>query len=208
MVRRLIEFPTHEGCPGACRGTLRLWRPGIRAEATQPAPLGTRRTRPCDTALRERQREPDGSVQGRFHPLECSSVPPAPRRCLYPSAGNALVDGPEQASTDASPRDLVALPLSAQGNRQRTLRPRWLRQRPYDDSSTGSWNRSKLVAGDFDGDGRTDIGVRYDYGQSTDGGNRTGLWKFTSNGSGFNDPAMTSDSKNSGSWNWHRSDLA
>ncbi|MFD7062780.1 FG-GAP repeat domain-containing protein, partial [Streptomyces sp. NPDC059906] len=78
------------------------------------------------------------------------------------------------------------------------------------DSGSGSWNAdaSKLTAGDFDGDGRTDIGVLYGYGQDADGTNRTGLWKFTSTGAGFNNPALAFDSDDFTSWNWKASKLA
>ncbi|WP_392893089.1 FG-GAP-like repeat-containing protein [Streptomyces sp. LN699] len=78
------------------------------------------------------------------------------------------------------------------------------------DSGSGSWNAdaSKLTSGDFDGDGKTDVGVLYGYGQQDNGTNRTGLWKFSSNGTGFNSPALTWDSANSGSWNWDASKLA
>lgn len=43
-------------------------------------------------------------------------------------------------------------------------------------SGMGSWdtNRSKIVSGDFAGDGKTDIGILYDYGKST-----SGMWIFT-----------------------------
>ncbi|MDT0450862.1 FG-GAP-like repeat-containing protein [Streptomyces hesseae] len=51
-----------------------------------------------------------------------------------------------------------------------------------------NWNASELTAGDFNGDGKTDVGITYDYGQSTDGRNETGLWTFTSKGDGFNEP--------------------
>ncbi|MFJ4860990.1 transglycosylase family protein [Streptomyces sp. NPDC088748] len=77
--------------------------------------------------------------------------------------------------------------------------------------STSSWNAdsSKLTAGDFDGDGKADVGVLYHYGQDEQGVNRTGLWTFTSTGTGFNAPAMPWDSaRGTGSWNWYRSDLA
>jgi hypothetical protein len=77
------------------------------------------------------------------------------------------------------------------------------------ESGTGSWNSdaSKVTAGDFNGDGKTDIGVLYNYGRQDDGTNRTGLWKFTSTGAGFNAPAMSWDSTGFGSWNWFASDL-
>ncbi|MFI5672887.1 FG-GAP repeat domain-containing protein, partial [Streptomyces sp. NPDC051704] len=76
--------------------------------------------------------------------------------------------------------------------------------------STDSWNAdaSKVTAGDFDGDGRTDIGVLYNYGQNSQGTNRAGLWTLTSTGTGLNAPTMVWDSANrGGSWNWYRSDL-
>ncbi|WP_405453359.1 transglycosylase family protein [Streptomyces achromogenes] len=79
------------------------------------------------------------------------------------------------------------------------------------ESGTGSWNAdaSKVTAGDFDGDGRTDVGVLYGYGRQDDGTNRTGLWKFSSTGTGFNAPVMSWDSAAGfGSWNWFSSDLA
>ncbi|MET9951464.1 transglycosylase family protein [Streptomyces sp. NPDC006339] len=79
------------------------------------------------------------------------------------------------------------------------------------DSGTGSWNAemSKVTAGDFNGDGRTDIGVLYGYGQQSDGTNRTGLWKFTSTGTDFTNPVMSWDSAAGfGSWNWYSSELA
>ncbi|MFD4658694.1 transglycosylase family protein [Kitasatospora sp. NPDC058444] len=73
------------------------------------------------------------------------------------------------------------------------------------DSSTDpvkswSWAASKPVAGDFDGDGKTDIGVLYDYGKEGDR-NRSGLWTLTSTGTGFNSPRQVWDS-GSDSWNW------
>ncbi|MEU7556630.1 esterase, partial [Streptomyces sp. NPDC044571] len=79
------------------------------------------------------------------------------------------------------------------------------------DSGSDSWNSksSKITSGDFNGDGKTDVGVLYGYGQQDDGTNRTGLWKFTSTGAGFNNPAMSWDSATTfGSWNWDASKLA
>ncbi|MGW1595679.1 transglycosylase family protein [Streptomyces sp. NPDC002343] len=79
------------------------------------------------------------------------------------------------------------------------------------DSGTGSWNAgaSKVTAGDFDGDGRSDIGVLYGYGRQDDGTNRTGLWRFSSTGTGFRVPVMSWDSAAGfGSWNWFAGDLA
>ncbi|ANB06390.1 hypothetical protein SAM40697_2431 [Streptomyces ambofaciens] len=77
--------------------------------------------------------------------------------------------------------------------------------------STGSiswdWERSKVTSGDFDGDGRTDVGVLYDNGQGTDGAHRTALWTLTSNGAGFGAPVRRWDSAASGSWTWSRSEL-
>ncbi len=64
-----------------------------------------------------------------------------------------------------------------------------------------------MTAGDFDGDGRTDVGVLYGYGVQGDGTNRTGLWKFSSTGTGFNAPVMSWDSVGQTSWNWSASKL-
>ncbi|MFE1070605.1 esterase, partial [Streptomyces sp. NPDC058783] len=76
-------------------------------------------------------------------------------------------------------------------------------------SGSWSWDKSKPVSGDFDGDGRGDVGVLYDYGARADGaGNRTGLWTLSSTGSGFAKPVMVWDSADGGSWTWSRSDLA
>ncbi|MFD5447474.1 trypsin-like serine protease [Streptomyces sp. NPDC127100] len=78
----------------------------------------------------------------------------------------------------------------------------------WDSADSGSWRwaSSKPVSGDFDGDGRTDVGVLYDYGTRADGGgNRTGLWTFTSTGSGFGKPVLAWDSADSGSWTWGNS---
>ncbi|MER6392847.1 FG-GAP-like repeat-containing protein [Streptomyces sp. NPDC001523] len=78
-----------------------------------------------------------------------------------------------------------------------------------DNASTGSWNadRSKLTVGDFNGDGKADVGVLYNNGQNTAGKNITALWTFTSNGNGFNAPvkAWDNDDATTGSWNWERS---
>ncbi|MEU8620619.1 transglycosylase family protein, partial [Streptomyces sp. NPDC048623] len=55
------------------------------------------------------------------------------------------------------------------------------------EAGVGSWNwdRSKVTAGDFDGDGRADIGILYNEGADADGTNHTALWTFTSTGGGF-----------------------
>ncbi|MBD0419236.1 VCBS repeat-containing protein, partial [Streptomyces sp. TRM S81-3] len=75
--------------------------------------------------------------------------------------------------------------------------------------STGSiswnWDRSKVVSGDFDGDGRGDVGVLYDYGRQADGSYRTALWTLTSTGPGFGAPVKAWDSSGFTSWNWERS---
>ncbi|MFB7725042.1 trypsin-like serine protease, partial [Streptomyces sp. NPDC056127] len=79
--------------------------------------------------------------------------------------------------------------------------------RAWDSATGGSWDwgRSKVVSGDFDGDGRGDVGVLYDYGRQSDGVNRTALWTLTSNGSGFAKPVKVWDSATGGSWDWGRS---
>ncbi|WP_411092512.1 S1 family peptidase, partial [Streptomyces sp. 049-1] len=79
--------------------------------------------------------------------------------------------------------------------------------RAWDSATGGSWDwgRSKVVSGDFDGDGRGDVGVLYDYGRQSDGANRTALWTLTSSGSGFGKPVKVWDSADGGSWTWSRS---
>ncbi|MEV5089898.1 FG-GAP-like repeat-containing protein [Streptomyces griseoincarnatus] len=75
------------------------------------------------------------------------------------------------------------------------------------DSGTTSWNwdRSKLTSGDYNGDGKTDIGVLYNIGLA-DGKYRSRLWAFTSTGTTFNPPTVAWDSGTT-SWNWDRSKL-
>ncbi|MFI5963933.1 S8 family serine peptidase, partial [Streptomyces asoensis] len=76
------------------------------------------------------------------------------------------------------------------------------------DSGTGSWtwDNSELVAGDFDGDGKSDIGALYKYANTTDGRGHSALWTFTSTGTGFNAPTKKWDS-DTGSWTWDNSKL-
>jgi hypothetical protein len=59
------------------------------------------------------------------------------------------------------------------------------------ESVAGGWNlsQSRFVAGDFDGDGRADIGGLYDYGGTT-----TKLWLWRGTASGFTAPAVKWDS--------------
>ncbi|KOX19180.1 hypothetical protein ADL06_30080 [Streptomyces sp. NRRL F-6491] len=73
---------------------------------------------------------------------------------------------------------------------------------------TANRSTTARTIGDFDGDGRTDVGVLYGYGVQGDGTNRTGLWKFSGTGTGFNAPVMAWDSAGRTSWNWISSDLA
>ncbi|MFC7818583.1 FG-GAP repeat domain-containing protein, partial [Streptomyces sp. NPDC057367] len=81
--------------------------------------------------------------------------------------------------------------------------------RKWDSATAGSWswNNSQPFSGDFDGDGRSDVGVLYDYGRQADGTNRTGLWTLTSNGSGFAGPVRKWDSAGSISWKWESSEI-
>lgn len=52
-----------------------------------------------------------------------------------------------------------------------------------------SWSQSKLIAGDFTGDGRGDLGVFYGYPDS-----QTKIWVFSAAGSGLNAPTVAWDS--------------
>jgi Trypsin-like peptidase domain len=59
------------------------------------------------------------------------------------------------------------------------------------------WSRSKVITGDFQGSGKTDIAVLYDYPNS-----ETGLWLFTSD-SNFQPNQVWSSGQ--GNWEWSRS---
>ncbi|MGW2819534.1 FG-GAP-like repeat-containing protein [Streptomyces sp. NPDC001443] len=50
-----------------------------------------------------------------------------------------------------------------------------------------TWSISKLTSGDYNGDGKDDIGVLYDGGSSSTGA-ISSVYTFTSNGTGFNAP--------------------
>ncbi|MEW2311690.1 trypsin-like serine protease [Streptomyces sp. NPDC006864] len=72
--------------------------------------------------------------------------------------------------------------------------------------SSWTWDSSKPVHGDFNGDGKDDIAVLYNNGKQADGRYRTGLWTFTSTGDDFTNPVRTWDSTaDFGSWNWDSS---
>ncbi|MFC8871918.1 FG-GAP-like repeat-containing protein [Streptomyces sp. NPDC057148] len=73
----------------------------------------------------------------------------------------------------------------------------------WNSTSSWNWDRSKPIAGDFDGDGKTDVGVLYNNGQNADGRNVTTLWTFTSNGTGFGAP--DAEWASTSSWDWDRS---
>ncbi len=80
------------------------------------------------------------------------------------------------------------------------------------DRTTGSWNadRTKLVTGDFNGDGKADLGAFYNQGQDSDGVNHAALYTFFGRNDGANGvygPAKVWENGTTGSWNWYRSDL-
>ncbi|MER5778284.1 transglycosylase family protein, partial [Streptomyces sp. NPDC002039] len=79
----------------------------------------------------------------------------------------------------------------------------------WQSSESWNWDRSKLTAGDFNGDGKSDIGVLYNVGEQRDGSHQTALWTFTSTGAGFGGPQLKwdNDDRTTGSWNWDRSKL-
>ncbi len=56
------------------------------------------------------------------------------------------------------------------------------------------WAASKPVAGDFNGDGRTDLAVLYDGGTDAAGNSVTRLWQLSGTGSGVGPPVMVWDS--------------
>jgi hypothetical protein len=60
-------------------------------------------------------------------------------------------------------------------------------------STTWDWSRIKVVAGDFNGDGKTDVGLYCDYG-----GRTAKMWVLRSTGSGFAPPKVWWDSGTAG----------
>ncbi|MFB7288146.1 FG-GAP repeat domain-containing protein, partial [Actinacidiphila glaucinigra] len=68
-------------------------------------------------------------------------------------------------------------------------------------ATSWSWDASKPVSGDFTGDGKDDVGVLYNYGQ-TGGDYRSKLWTFTSNGDTFQTPKVVWDGT---PWSWDAS---
>lgn len=69
-------------------------------------------------------------------------------------------------------------------------------------SSAGgwSWAKSKVAGGDFNADGKGDLAILYDYGN-----NRTGLWLFVSDGTGYVKARVWLSAP--GGWSWARSRL-
>ncbi|MFI8093464.1 FG-GAP-like repeat-containing protein [Streptomyces sp. NPDC086080] len=63
-----------------------------------------------------------------------------------------------------------------------------------------TWGKSKVVSGDFTGDGKSDIGVFYDRGLGTDGVTRSALFTFAGTGTTFASPSLKWES--SGNFRW------
>ncbi|MBW1603235.1 trypsin-like serine protease, partial [Streptomyces sp. JJ66] len=76
-----------------------------------------------------------------------------------------------------------------------------------DSGHSWTWDNSKPIPGDFNGDGKDDVAVLYNRGTAEDGRRRTALWAFTSTGDGFSNPVRVWDSlTDSGhSWTWDNS---
>jgi hypothetical protein len=147
-----------------------------------------------------RSRNPDGTPEGFFF----QSL----RRNNRSLAGHKFVivsvnDGTSEVITElteysASLDDTGLWLFTSTGNQFQLSNP-WR-------SGVGNWNwqRSKIVAGDFDGDGKDELAVLYDYsllGNPDD----TGLWLFTSTGDQF----QLSNPWRSGvgNWNWGRAQI-
>ncbi|MFE9374224.1 ricin-type beta-trefoil lectin domain protein [Streptomyces sp. NPDC006711] len=75
----------------------------------------------------------------------------------------------------------------------------------WDSSSSWNWNASTVASGDFNGDGKSDIAVLYDYGRDADGSNHTGMWVLSGEADGVSAPKKVWDSTDS--WNWNASTL-
>ncbi|GGQ01286.1 FG-GAP-like repeat-containing protein [Streptomyces roseolilacinus] len=72
-------------------------------------------------------------------------------------------------------------------------------------SSTGgfTWNAGKVASGDFNGDGKADVGVFYDRGLGADGRYGSNLYTFTSTGTAFGGPSLKWES--TGAFRWSNS---
>ncbi|WP_406140433.1 FG-GAP-like repeat-containing protein [Streptomyces anulatus] len=64
---------------------------------------------------------------------------------------------------------------------------------------------SQVASGDFNGDGKEDIAAFYDNGPSTEGKNRSSLFAFYSNGTGFAEPKRVWSTP--GGFTWSKSQL-
>ncbi len=73
-------------------------------------------------------------------------------------------------------------------------KPRLAWESSTDPVKSWNWTVSEPVAGDFDGDGRAELAVMYDYGNAADVRNRTALWSFTGRGTDFATPQANWDS--------------
>ncbi|MFJ6994506.1 FG-GAP-like repeat-containing protein [Streptomyces sp. NPDC003090] len=73
-------------------------------------------------------------------------------------------------------------------------------QRTWLASGGFTWSASKVASGDFNGDGKADVGVFYDRGLAADGKYGSNLYTFTSTGTAFNAPSLKWES--TGSFRW------
>ncbi|MEU3001762.1 VCBS repeat-containing protein, partial [Streptomyces sp. NPDC006995] len=65
-----------------------------------------------------------------------------------------------------------------------------------------TWSKSKVTSGDYNGDGKDDVAVLYNTGTS-DTGNVSSLYTFTSNGTTFDNPRKTWTT--TGGFTWSKS---
>ncbi|WP_241691357.1 FG-GAP-like repeat-containing protein [Streptomyces sp. GZWMJZ-114] len=145
-----------------------------------------------------------GAVSTRLDDITAwvQQVASLPQRGL-PVGGDFDGDGKDDAAVlydygldSASGRRRVALWLhTSEGGRLSAPRVVW-----QSEATSWTWSNVKLVPGDFDGDGKDDIGVLYDNGKTADGTNVSALWTFTSTGDGFAEPRRVWQS--TGSWSW------
>ncbi len=68
-------------------------------------------------------------------------------------------------------------------------------------SGNFDWSKAKMAAGDFNGDGKSDLAIAYDYGSAD-----TGVWIFRSNGTTFT-PTLTWNS-GSNNFDWSKIKMA
>ncbi|WP_240361023.1 FG-GAP repeat domain-containing protein [Streptomyces clavuligerus] len=146
-----------------------------------------------------------GQRLGARQLLELGSFEGSPRATSTATARTTSASSTTGAPRRWAPRRRRCGPSSARA-RTSPNRPRSGTAPPR--PTPGPGTSSKVTTGDYNGDGRDDVGVLYNNGPSLrTAPTRPRWWTFTSNGTAFAQPVRKWDnvSTNSGSWNWDRS---